>query len=145
MTNTTRLIAAAVLAVVAFAAPKLQTVDFAKWLSAESAPVVAGELVIDQPLQLREVCRVMAAALPDLESIDSTNDLSEWVDGSISAAFAGVTMAPETALRVGELTTAIDAALKLAEASQAITQTERATVAGILDTYSKPIPTVPNA
>lgn len=139
MTTTTRIIAAAALAAASIAAPKLASIDFSKLASlGQSAP--AGQVVIDQAVQLREVCALVAIDLPDLEVIDSTNDVVDYLNAVFAKSFRGTTIDMPTAQKIGEITSKIETAIGFANESKPVTQAERVLAAGICEMYSHPGP-----
>lgn len=110
---------------------KLESIDLGQWVpERQGAPTAE---VIDTDAQLRHTCAFMAAQLPDLEKIDSTNDVVDFVESGFTLAFTGATM-PAT---VDVITEEIAKALKFGEESQAVTQAERVEVAKILARHAQ--------
>lgn len=138
MTNTTRIIAAVLLAATAVIAPKLQSVEWGKLLqNGEAAPSV---VQVDQAALYQQMRLDLASMLPDLETVDDTNDLVKLVNDQIRAGFRDEKVTPETAQAMGEVDKQIFAALGIVEGgeSKSVTQAERVTVANILNPPVKP-------
>lgn len=124
------MIAGLALAAVAVFAPRLEPLG--KLVSArQGAP--AAEVGIDSETQLRAVCAVMAKRLPDLEKIDSTNDLVDFLEVGFAEAFTGTTQPPA----INTIAEEISKALQFGETSKPITQAERVTAAEILAKHAE--------